>query len=452
MEEKWRHRSLLDDRCRKNRDSPSFSSTLLDAIYRSIDEGGGQEEADKGLELYKQAMRKKQPQQHKHIDHNSKCSAAVRENAAAEAEEETEKGSLRRAILIEKWLQKKEVTSHATAAAAVDFEKTDAHRRRGSGRDEYSPLVHSSSSSSDSSCGGGFSSSEAESIHGVSDLHRALKPVRTRTSTTTTAAPIVSTRINGSESHRSYTHHDHHQKSATPPVRPKKNEGAFSKTKSKLPLKMLGDELKTAKQPISPGARLAGFLNSLLPAKKPKTTLPSSSLRNVNGDADANPVRKSKPPATRSAPACSSASSFSRSCLSLTPSARGKLGSARFGPASPSPVVDPDPPPRGHKKVYGIRPGFAAAVSKAARDSADANNHKLVKKHDAEDVLKACHRSLHHHHHQKSNNKDDDLRLSIKPESDLEDDVSSCSSLDLFELDHLSAIGMDRYREELPVD
>lgn len=36
-------------------------------------------------------------------------------------------------------------------------------------------------------------------------------------------------------------------------------------------------------------------------------------------------------------------------------------------------------------------------------------------------------------------------------EEDDDDDALSCTSSDLFELDNLSAIGIDRYREELPV-
>lgn len=32
-----------------------------------------------------------------------------------------------------------------------------------------------------------------------------------------------------------------------------------------------------------------------------------------------------------------------------------------------------------------------------------------------------------------------------------DDDAASCASSDLFELDNLSSIGIERYREELPV-
>lgn len=36
-------------------------------------------------------------------------------------------------------------------------------------------------------------------------------------------------------------------------------------------------------------------------------------------------------------------------------------------------------------------------------------------------------------------------------EEDDDDDAASCASSDLFELENLSAIGIERYREELPV-
>lgn len=36
-------------------------------------------------------------------------------------------------------------------------------------------------------------------------------------------------------------------------------------------------------------------------------------------------------------------------------------------------------------------------------------------------------------------------------DDDDDDDAASCASSDLFELDNLSTIGIERYREELPV-
>lgn len=40
------------------------------------------------------------------------------------------------------------------------------------------------------------------------------------------------------------------------------------------------------------------------------------------------------------------------------------------------------------------------------------------------------------------------VNISVEEE---DDDAASCASSDLFELDNLSSIGIERYREELPV-
>ncbi|KAJ0007148.1 hypothetical protein Pint_29057 [Pistacia integerrima] len=45
---------------RENNNNPSFSSTLLDAIYRSIDESNGKgDEDDREVIFYRESMRKK---------------------------------------------------------------------------------------------------------------------------------------------------------------------------------------------------------------------------------------------------------------------------------------------------------------------------------------------------------------------------------------------------------
>lgn len=48
-------------------------------------------------------------------------------------------------------------------------------------------------------------------------------------------------------------------------------------------------------------------------------------------------------------------------------------------------------------------------------------------------------------------NIDGNQRFDYEEEDDDFDDAVSCSSSDLFELDNLSVIGIERYREELPV-
>ncbi|CAN1218316.1 Protein BIG GRAIN 1-like A [Linum perenne] len=108
--------------------------------------------------------------------------------------------------------------------------------------------------------------------------------------------------------------------------------GGFVKKKSIALKNLYGDLKKVKQQPISPGRRLASFLNSLFtPATT--TTKQGKISRGGGGGDEIRPTSSS---------ACSSASSFSRSCLSKTPSSRGTAGkrSVRFYPVSV--IVDDD--------------------------------------------------------------------------------------------------------------
>ncbi|XP_051115360.1 protein BIG GRAIN 1-like A [Andrographis paniculata] len=205
-----------------------------------------------------------------------------------------------------------------------------------------------------------------------------------------------------------------------------KHEGGFLKTKSRA-LKLYG-ELKKVKQPISPGGKLAGLWNSLL-SKKPKLAA-----------GDDSPSLKSATTNTSSS-TCSSASSFSRSCLSKTPSSRGKSSggekrSVRFFPVSV--IVNEDCQPCGHKPLH---------------------QESNIKSAIDEELM------LHIMSYQKKieNNRriESPFHGTTKPQGFVHPDVddyddefdgSSESSSDLFELDNLSSIGMNqRYVEQLPV-
>ncbi|KAJ4846171.1 hypothetical protein Tsubulata_050140 [Turnera subulata] len=144
---------------------------------------------------------------------------------------------------------------------------------------------------------------------------------------------------------------------------------------------------------------------------------------------------------------CSSVTSFSRSCLSKTPS-RGKSGngstkrSVRFYPVSI--IVDEDSRPCGHKCIYDEDPGLMPMPQRFVRSKS-----KREEVGRGADYLRS--------YHQKTNNKVNqcdfrDFQNYVAADDDTDsddDDVESCSSSDLFELDHL--IGIGRYREELPV-
>ena len=435
--DRW-EKPLRDDRYRHQRQNPSFSSTLLDVIYRSIDESGSGKGEEEQLILYRETMRKKHE-----INHGFK------------GEEIT---SLQRACMIEKWMEKK--VSHEKVSvrrkSMADFDKK-------SRKDLDSVLLNSSSSSSESSCGGGFSSSESESIYGVNSSRSSTtsysmqrpKPVRTSIS----ARPEKYQRREDLHQTDMFQHHERNYA----PNQKAKSEGSFVKTKSKA-LKIYGD-LKKVKQPISPGRRLASFLNSLFTtgnAKKAKISTPGGSYEE----------RKLK---SEQASTCSSASSFSRSCLSKTPSSRGgKLSSnngakrsVRFYPVSV--IVDEDCRPCGHKNLYGSDRQemsstlVAAAVTTATRNNVPTSDEEL-KLHVmnenrrieevARDLLKNYQKKKEEQFDHMSTNLCNDnthQACSEEEEEESDDDIASCASSDLFELDNLSVIGIERYREELPV-
>jgi hypothetical protein len=286
-------------RARRYADQPSFSSTLLDAIYKSMDEPDDAAAAA--------AATKKQSQ-------DLHCSYYYKPSLA---------GSYR-----------------AGRAVAT------------------TPGPHATtSSSSECSSYGGFSSSEAESSQ-----HRRLRPIRTSVAAAGEARPA--------------------------PAPEKTKKAAKSKPGANIRAK-----LRDLRKPASPGARLAGFLNAIFNGKRAPATPPSASR------------------AAASESACSSASSYSRSCLSKTPSTRGQpKRTVRF--------LDSDTE--------------AAAVPAAGTE----RRRVQVGVVELERML------LH--------------RMEMDSDEDDEDDESSDASSDLFDLENFAAAapaagGAAAYRDELPV-
>lgn len=409
---------------RRQRENPSFSSTLLDAIYRSIDEGEDE------LVLYRETMRKTR----------NSGGAAVHGGGV---ENDEEMANLRRACLIEKWMEKKvseKVVVRRKSAADLERKSRGGHSQFPNfpNSSSTSVFLNSSSSSSDSSSGGGFSSSEAEST--VFANHKP-KPIRT----SVWAEPKKLINLNGMD-------HDIHMFDTFPDVneqKPKQQNG-FVKTKSKA-MKIYGD-LKKVKQPISPGGRLASFLNSLFTAGNPKKAKISSSTGGYTEKNSDQSSRYSKSTAYTST--CSSASSFSRSCLSKTPSSRGKSSngvkrSVRFGPVSV--VVGEDLQPCGQKSLY--KDDLKSEKNRnLIRDSVDGELKLLIMEKNrrveevARDLLKNYQKKV-----ESEFNTRNVEEFGMDDEDEDDDDGASCASSDLFELDNLSAIGIERYREELPV-
>ncbi|KAJ0264011.1 Protein BIG GRAIN 1-like A [Hirschfeldia incana] len=332
---------------------PSFSSTLLDQIYRSIDDSPPLE-----------STRKK-----KH--HN---------NTSIHEERDTSD----------------KLVFHRRSIAA-DFERS---RRTTTTTSSSVFLRYSNSSSSDSS---GFSSSESDSFY-LRSKPSASPPPHTRQ-----PKPI---------------------RTSAPEKPSSKQElgGGFLRTKSKA-LKIYTD-LKKVKQPLSPGGRLATFLNSIF------TNAASNhkKLKKINTTVSAT-TDQPPPPQSSSSTTCSSTSSFSRSCLSKTPTSSGKSKrSVRFCPVNV--ILDEDSSihiPYGYSnKLHG---------NNVDRHVMEEENRRVIEA--AKDLIRT---------YQKNN---DHLAVTtcdnVQEVDDDDDDAASYASSDLFELENLSAIGIERYREELPV-
>ncbi|KDP33888.1 hypothetical protein JCGZ_07459 [Jatropha curcas] len=358
-----KERSSRENPCPQRRRTQSFSSSLLDAIYRSIDESNGGVEKEV-LSQYKETTTIKKQ--------STTCSvSSIRRDMFLE--EDKDISNLRRAVMIESWMEKQ------TTRGSV-----------------FSNSTSTSSDSSSARGGGVFSSSETESS--VKENSR--------------------------------------KKQLSENQKKPKCEGGFCKTKLRA-LKIYG-ELKKVKQPISPGGRIASFINSIFSSGSGKKV----KMCSIGAMDDVSSDRKSKS-------ACSSVTSFSRSCLSKTPVSRGKQNngnkrSVRFYPVSV--IVDEDSRPCGHKCIYEDDPGLMPiakpqkiATSKSLKEDV-AKGANFIRSYQKKNIGELDFRGFHSY-------AGDDEGSDDEEEDD--DDDESCSSSDLFELDHL--IGIGRYREELPV-
>lgn len=432
-------REKTQERYKHDKKNPSFSSSLLDKIYRSIDEG---DEHGGDLKVFTETMAKKQTK------------SGGRSNRAMEEEDMS---SLRRACLIEKWMDKK-VGDKAGAQRRQCY--SESERKLDHDNDHDAMFFSSTSSSSDSSSGG-FSSSDTESMYCSRSRTSCFappipKPVRTSTASRSEKTEKIQRTLfyeQRRELHMQddYHHHNHRSSAAAEHTPPKLDE-ILIRSKSRA-LKIYSN-LKKVKQPISPGGRLVNFLNSLFSAKKTKN---SSSVASCDDAAAVSAERKSK---SVQASTCSSASSYSRSCLSKnSPSTREKLRNGakrtvRFYPVSV--IVDEDCRPCGHKCLYEeerdstLMPVTVPTAWKIGRPPTRKIEEEVaiqVFEKKTRRVEEAAREFLRDYRQNQMKNelKLRDFRCNVVEQVD--DDADSCSSSDLFELDHLS----ERYREELPV-
>ncbi|XP_074288595.1 protein BIG GRAIN 1-like A [Silene latifolia] len=297
------------------------------------------------------------------------------------------------------------------------------------------PLYSSSSTSSSdsSSCIGGFSSSDTESVYGaparMSAKVPSLKPIRTAANTADSATEFVRKSYSGDNT-----------AAAKAKAKKSKKDGKLQHA-----LKLYAD-LKKVKQPISPGGKIASFLNSLFNSgnsRKSKVSPPSTAA---------------VPTAMKSASVPSSASSYSRSCLSKTPSSAGRYErrSVRFCPVSV--VVDET----GEKSVYN---DVVSRMDVCGGDEVDLKAEIREKQRRVEEAAKELLKNYRSNQIRKEfkvnviSNVDQGINSNVnvnmcgfEDEDEDDDDEESCCSSDLFELDNLLEIGVgDRYCQELPV-
>ena len=287
---------------RRGCDYPSFSSSLLDSIYRSIDD-------------------------------------ETNYPGAPDSPTRKKKQSALAATPDVKW-------APPVLTRVKPPHGTPGHPKRNAPAVTRPQQFHSTtSSSSDCSSYGGFSSSEPESA----PVHpNRLKPIRTANfqarSNFPPPLPI--------------------------PLPPEKKKKNLNSIRSKF------RDLKKSRSPTSPAARLAGFLNSLF-------------------TSTAGTTRKQKIATASEESACSTASSYSRSCLVKTPSTAE------------------------HAVKRSVRFSLPVDGGNGRREEGRCGRREMKK------------------------------MMTWRGFEDEDDDVTSDSSSDLFELENLSAIG--RYRDELPV-
>ncbi|KAL7114013.1 hypothetical protein ACP275_04G095100 [Erythranthe tilingii] len=327
---------------------PSFSSVLLDEIYRSID----------------------RPEEEMHTIRKKSDGHANVRPAYIKSEELGIPANdyYQRACMVEKWMEAKKPRKV----------------RHGS----------SSASSWDSGGGGFFSSSEAESF-------RSQKFGGGEINTSRTDSEVI----------------------VSPRDRRGFGDRLAQKSKTKLRALRIYGELKKMKQPISPGRKLAEFLNSLFTAgnlKKKQTGTPT-----IPGGEDSPTLKSTNYPSTSS-----SASSFSKSCLSgKTPPSSGKSSGG------------------GRSRTVSFFPMSAISDEEDFPNNNNNNNVSIMKTAIDEELMahmmKKNRRGFIVNNYQRKNETE---------EEEEEEDAESCASSDLFELDNIWGIGiMERYTQELPV-
>ncbi|KAG5244089.1 protein BIG GRAIN [Salix suchowensis] len=400
-----REKTMREERYKHDIKNPSFSSSLLDEIYRSIDDGEPKREE---LKFYRETLPRKQNKTGRNVGGEAGMSA------------------LQRACLFDKWMEQK--VSQKVITQQRRQNSTEFERKAQLDHDlDQDVLFFSSTSTSSDSSSGGFSSSDTDSMYGARSMASSFNPPRpkpVRTSVSARSGKTEKTERTLFYEQREVRMLDEYHYSSASEQTPRLEDNII---KSKSRALRIYSNLKKVKQPISPEIKS------------------SSSTRNFDEERKLNSGQAST---------CSSASSFSRSCLSKhSPSTREKLRngvkrSVRFYPVSV--IVDEDCRPVGHKSLYEEEESSLMSVSlptawkigkSPSRKLDDELKYQVMEKsRRVEEVAREFLKD-----HRQIQKKNDVVMID-------DDDAASYSSSDLFELDHLGVIGNDRrYCEELPV-
>ncbi|KMS96106.1 hypothetical protein BVRB_002180 [Beta vulgaris subsp. vulgaris] len=371
---------------RRRSKNPSFSSILLDAVYRSIDEDYHQHHNHSRTTPTSPTQSIKQSE--------CKTEALKQRRTKMRSDSTLETVDLRRAIMIESWIDKNQHQQQQQQSQRKHFHLGDL-------LDQKIRIVRQKSA-----------------------------PSSRRTTTTITSDNDSSTTHNLSSSSSScFTNLTPRSSS-----RDQSSSRIFTKTKSRA-LKIYGDLKKSKQQntPISPGRKIAAFLNSI--------------FRN-SGNSPARSSPELKIPAISNSN-CSSASSFSRSCLTNKTSSSEKSTpatkrSVRFYPVSV--IVDEDSRPCGHKSLHKNENEESKKLASPLMDSTGTGEQMKWRREKEIDTLMMMINTNcgDNQRHVSRFHGDSDEEME-------EEDDESCASSDLFELENFSSIGVSRYYEELPV-
>ncbi|XP_073283526.1 protein BIG GRAIN 1-like A [Primulina huaijiensis] len=377
------------EKSRKNHhNEPSFSSTLLDEIYRSIDENADNTEDSKFF----------------YRDNNKLVKGRVNfrgggNYSSSHRVEDEKMAGFRRVDLVDKWMLKE-----ASENILARMDSLVAESENKSFQDKDLSYFSSISSSSDSSGALSFSS----------DSEFFISSTKSRVSCFSSVARPKLVRIGGKN--REDQELDDY----------KMGDDDLFKSKSR-DLKIYAS-LRKVKQPISPGGKLTSFINSLFNHANEKK------LKNVDSNRR---IRVQDLKSMETSSNCSSA----RSCLSKKREKimrNGVQRTVRFDPVSV--IFNEGSRPCGSKSIIGEESKGCGRHSSAPNQLDDLKLRLRVKNRKVEEG------------DTQNDKKTDAFRQDShsKVEEYDEDDAMSDSSSDLFELDHL-LFGHNRFCEELPM-